>query len=72
MAAGSLNQGWKMTRRTNNDFKTSLQTKADRGLASQLGNICSKLREVFSKLMAKITAGGEIYASWGFLGSQIL
>lgn len=60
MATGELNRGRKMTLRTNNDFKTSVQTKVDEGLASKLENFCSNLREVYSKLMAKITADGEI------------
>lgn len=67
MATGELNRGRKMTLRTNNDFKTSVQTKDDEGSASKLENFCSNLREVYSKLMAKITADGEICKSWGFL-----
>lgn len=50
-----------MTLRTNNDFKTSVQTKVDEGLASKLENFCSNLREVYSKLMAKITADGQTF-----------
>lgn len=67
MSTGELNQGLKMTRWTNDDFKTSVQTKVDEGLASKLENFCSNLCEVYSKLMAKITADGEIGKSWGFL-----
>lgn len=61
MATGELNRGRKMTLRTNNDFKTSVQTKVDEGLASKLENFCSNLREVYSKLMAKITADGQTF-----------
>lgn len=61
MATGELNRGRKMTRRTNDDFKTSVQTKVDEGLASKLENFCSNLREVYSKLMAKITADGQTF-----------
>lgn len=59
MATGELNRGRKMTLRTNNDFKTSVQTKVDEGSASKLENFCSNLREV--KLMAKITADGQTF-----------
>lgn len=61
MSTGELNRGRKMTLRTNNDFKTSVQTKVDEGLASKLENFCSNLREVYSKLMAKITADGQTF-----------
>lgn len=61
MATGELNRGRKMTLRTNNDFKTSVQTKVDEGSASKLENFCSNLREVYSKLMAKITADGQTF-----------
>lgn len=61
MSTGELNRGRKMTRRTNDDFKTSVQTKVDEGLASKLENFCSNLREVYSKLMAKITADGQTF-----------
>lgn len=61
MATGELNRGRKMTLRTNDDFKTSVQTKVDEGSASKLENFCSNLREVYSKLMAKITADGQTF-----------